>query len=106
MMAQGGHYDDTLVRENGRRRFKRRTASTDLPSSGPVQTRNSVYHRQVAEDIHCLNVAGMLESHTLRGHFVRGVVGLGFLAIMLVYGSDIGWWTLIPAAGAVLTFRG
>ena len=35
VMAQGGHYDDTLVRENGRRRFKRRTASTDLPSSGP-----------------------------------------------------------------------
>ena len=39
VMAQGGHYDDTLVRENGRRRFKRRTASTDLPSSGPVQTK-------------------------------------------------------------------
>ena len=39
VIAQGGYYDDTLVRENGRWRFKRRTASTDLPSSGPVQTK-------------------------------------------------------------------
>jgi hypothetical protein len=39
VIAQGGHYDDTLVRENGRWRFKGRTASTDLPSSGPVQTK-------------------------------------------------------------------
>ena len=38
-IAQGGHYDDTLVRENGAWRFKRRTATTDLPSSGPVQTK-------------------------------------------------------------------
>ena len=39
VIAQGGRYDDALVREDGRWRFKRRTASTDLPSSGPVQTR-------------------------------------------------------------------
>jgi SnoaL-like domain len=39
VIAQGGHYDDTLVREDGSWRFKRRTASTDLPSSGPVQTK-------------------------------------------------------------------
>jgi SnoaL-like domain len=39
VIDQGGHYDDTLVREDGRWRFKRRTASTDLPSSGPVQTK-------------------------------------------------------------------
>lgn len=39
VIAQGGRYDDTLVRENGRWRFKRRTASTDLPSSGAVQTK-------------------------------------------------------------------
>jgi 3-phenylpropionate/cinnamic acid dioxygenase small subunit len=38
-IAQGGHYDDTLVREDGQWRFKRRKASTDLPSSGPVQTK-------------------------------------------------------------------
>jgi hypothetical protein len=51
-------------------------------------------------------MCGMLESHTIKGHFVRGVVGLGFLAIVLAYGSSMGWWTLIPAAGAVLAFRG
>jgi ketosteroid isomerase-like protein len=39
VIAQGGHYDDTLVREDGHGRFKRRTASTDLPSSGSVQTK-------------------------------------------------------------------
>jgi hypothetical protein len=39
MIAQGGHYDDTLIRENGHWKFKRRAASTDLPSSGPVQTK-------------------------------------------------------------------
>jgi len=39
VMAQGGRYDDLLVREDGRWKFKRRTASNDLPSSGPVQTK-------------------------------------------------------------------
>jgi len=39
IVAQGGRYDDTLVRENGHWKFKRRTASNDLPSSGPVQTK-------------------------------------------------------------------
>jgi len=39
VIAQGGHYDDALVRENGHWRFKRRTASTDVPSSSPVQTK-------------------------------------------------------------------
>ncbi len=39
MLAQGGHYDDTFIRENGHWKFKRRTASSDLPSSGPVQTK-------------------------------------------------------------------
>ena len=39
VIAQGGHYDDTLVREDDHWRFKRRTASTDLPSSGPIQTK-------------------------------------------------------------------
>ena len=39
VMAQGGHYDDMLIRENGHWKFKRRTASTDLPASGPVQTK-------------------------------------------------------------------
>jgi hypothetical protein len=48
----------------------------------------------------------MLKSRTITGHFVRGVVGFGFLAILLVYGSTLGWWTLIPATGALLAFRG
>jgi hypothetical protein len=38
-IAQGGRYDDTFIREGGHWKFKRRVASTDLPSSGPVQTK-------------------------------------------------------------------
>jgi len=49
----------------------------------------------------------MLKSHTISGHLVRGVIGFGFLAIVLVYGPALlGWWTLIPAAGALVAFRG
>jgi uncharacterized protein (TIGR02246 family) len=39
VMAQGGRYEDLLVREDGHWKFKRRTASNDLPASGPVQTK-------------------------------------------------------------------
>ena len=37
MIAQAGRYDDTLVRENGRWRFKRRVASNDTapPAAAP-----------------------------------------------------------------------
>ena len=35
VIAQGGRYDDLFVREDGRWKFKRRTASNDLPGSGP-----------------------------------------------------------------------
>ena len=31
VMAQGGHYEDTLIRENGRWKFSRREAFGDLP---------------------------------------------------------------------------
>jgi len=31
-ISQAGRYDDTLVRENGKWRFKRRTASNDIPA--------------------------------------------------------------------------
>ncbi len=31
VINQGGHYDDTLVRENGHWKFLRRVASTDIP---------------------------------------------------------------------------
>jgi len=33
--AQSGRYDDRLVRENGRWKFKRREASNDIPAGGP-----------------------------------------------------------------------
>ena len=36
VISQGGHYDDTLIRENGRWRFKRRVASSDLPRTSPA----------------------------------------------------------------------
>jgi uncharacterized protein (TIGR02246 family) len=32
-LSQAGRYDDILVRENGRWRFKRRTASNDIPAA-------------------------------------------------------------------------
>ena len=32
VISQAGRYDDTLVRENGRWRFKRRVASNDIPA--------------------------------------------------------------------------
>jgi ketosteroid isomerase-like protein len=35
VIAQGGRYDDTLVRENGAWKFQRRTASNDIPSAPP-----------------------------------------------------------------------
>jgi len=35
VIAQGGRYDDTLVRENGAWKFKRRTASNDIPIAPP-----------------------------------------------------------------------
>jgi uncharacterized protein (TIGR02246 family) len=34
VVAQSGRYDDTLVREDGRWRFKRRVASNDIPTAG------------------------------------------------------------------------
>jgi len=34
-MAQAGRYDDTLVRENGHWKFKRRVASNDIPVPDP-----------------------------------------------------------------------
>ncbi|HEV3334393.1 MAG TPA: nuclear transport factor 2 family protein [Bryobacteraceae bacterium] len=36
-IAQGGHYDDTLVRENGHWKFQRRVAPVDIPPLDPVK---------------------------------------------------------------------
>lgn len=35
--AQSGRYDDTLVREDGKWKFKRRVAANDIPAGGPPQ---------------------------------------------------------------------
>jgi hypothetical protein len=35
----GGHYDDTLVRENGHWKFKRRVAANDIPHTDPPETK-------------------------------------------------------------------
>jgi len=35
-IAQGGHYEDTLVRENGHWKFARREAFVDIPQGGPA----------------------------------------------------------------------
>jgi hypothetical protein len=37
-IAQAGHYDDTLVRENGRWKFQRRVAGNDIPVPSAVKT--------------------------------------------------------------------
>ncbi len=39
MIAQGGHYDDTLVRENGHWKFQRRVAVTDIPHFDPTESK-------------------------------------------------------------------
>lgn len=39
VISQAGRYDDTLVREDGHWRFKRRVASNDTPPPAPAQTR-------------------------------------------------------------------
>jgi hypothetical protein len=36
VIAQGGHYDDRFVRENGRWKFKRRAATNDIPVPAPA----------------------------------------------------------------------
>jgi hypothetical protein len=35
----GGHYDDTLIREDGRWKFLRRVAAADIPHNDPTQMR-------------------------------------------------------------------
>jgi hypothetical protein len=39
VIAQGGRYDDTLVRENGVWKFKRRVASNDIPNPVPASAK-------------------------------------------------------------------
>jgi hypothetical protein len=39
VISQGGRYDDTFVRENGRWKFKRRVASNDIPAPAAPATK-------------------------------------------------------------------
>ena len=48
----------------------------------------------------------MFKSRSVAGHLVRGILGFGFLAIALLYAPVLGWWTLAPAAGALVCLRG
>ena len=48
----------------------------------------------------------MFGSPSIKIHLIRGVLGLGFLALALSYAPVWGWWTLLPAAGALVCFGG
>jgi len=48
----------------------------------------------------------MLQSPNAKIHLIRGVIGFGFLAVALLYAPVLGWWTLVPAAGALVCFGG
>ena len=48
----------------------------------------------------------MFKSRSVVPHLVRGIAGFGFLYIVLHYGPGLGWWTLAPAAAALVCLRG
>ncbi len=48
----------------------------------------------------------MFRSGSVAVHVLKGVLGFGFLAIALQYASVLGWWTLVPVAGALVCFQG
>jgi len=48
----------------------------------------------------------MFKSPNVKIHLIRGAIGFGFLAVALLYAPVLGWWTLVPAAGALLCFGG
>ncbi len=48
----------------------------------------------------------MLQSRNTIEHVLRGLVGFGLLTVAVLYSSRLGWWTLAPLAGALLSFRG
>ena len=39
-------------------------------------------------------------------HILRGILGIGFLAIALQYGPDLGWWATIPVIAALICLGG
>jgi hypothetical protein len=48
----------------------------------------------------------MFRSRSVAIHLAKGVAGLALLAAAFLYASTLGWWALIPVAGAMLLFRG
>jgi hypothetical protein len=48
----------------------------------------------------------MFRSRSIAGQIIRGTLGFGFLAIALLYAQQLGWWTLVPAIGALVCFGG
>jgi hypothetical protein len=48
----------------------------------------------------------MLGSRSVAVHIFRGFLGFGLLAVALLYSSQLGLWTLLPIAGALVSFRG
>lgn len=48
----------------------------------------------------------MFGSRTVSLHILRGILGLGFLAIALQYSPVWGWWTLVPLACALFCLGG
>ena len=45
-------------------------------------------------------------SPTIAVHLLRGIVGIGFVAVALQYASTLGWWTLVPALIAFVCLGG
>ncbi len=48
----------------------------------------------------------MFGSRSVSFHILRGILGIGFLAIALHYAPVWGWWTLVPVAGALICLGG
>lgn len=48
----------------------------------------------------------MFKSRNIGEHIFRGILGFGLLAVSLVYSGVLGWWTMLPVVGALVSFRG
>jgi len=51
-------------------------------------------------------VTMIFKSPTVVIHLLRGILGFGFLWIALQYWPALGWWTVVPAIGALLCLGG
>ena len=48
----------------------------------------------------------LFKSPSIKIHLLRGLAGLGFLAVALLYEPVLGWWTVVPGAGALIALGG